>query len=346
MTSKERVFKTLNFEKPDRVPVIPQNSVMAAIKMGYDMIECSKDGKKLAHAMLEYRKKFGYDGHMFGPDAAILAEALGCEVELRADDPPAIKAPILNKLEDFRKLKMIDPLKDGRMPQWLEASRLLVEADGDDAFIITRADQCGFSLACLLMGIDNFLMELVDEDNRETLHEFLDFCTDCHIAFARALKATGVHATTCGDSYSGPSIIGKDLYKTFSLPYEKKAAAAIQDEIGLKYFIHICGCTDPIAEDWVTARPALFEVDHKTNIKLIRQATYSNKIALLGNLDTFMLCEGTQETLVAALDDLYAVMAPLDGFILSSGCTMLGNASEDNLKTMVEYACTHTLGGC
>ena len=88
MTSYERCMAAFTWKTPDRVPVIPQNSDHAIYLAGYDMIEGSKDARKLAHALLEAREKFGYDCIMLGPDAAILAEALGCPTEYRVEDPP------------------------------------------------------------------------------------------------------------------------------------------------------------------------------------------------------------------------------------------------------------------
>ena len=48
MTPYERCMAALNWKKPDRVPVIPQNSDHAIHLAGYDMIEASKESKKLA----------------------------------------------------------------------------------------------------------------------------------------------------------------------------------------------------------------------------------------------------------------------------------------------------------
>jgi Uroporphyrinogen-III decarboxylase len=337
MTSLERCLAALRWKKPDRIPVVPQNSDMAIHLAGFDMIEASKDGRKIALALLESQMKFGYDGHFLGPDAAILAEALGCKIGYRKDDPPAVTGPVLEKLEDIDKLKMVDPYKDGRMPQWLKALEILKERSGDRVLIIGRADQGAFSLACLLRGMDQLMMDIAMGESDELIHKLLNFCNLCHIEFARAIQQAGAHVTTCGDAYGGPSIIGALNYAKYVFPYEKAAAATIQHEIGIPYTIHICGCTNPIADKWPETGAAAFEVDHKTDVSLLRKATLG-KNTIIGNLDTDMLTRGTPQDVEKACHVLFDMMMPQSGFLLSSGCSMLANTKAENLSAMVEAA--------
>ncbi len=337
MTPYERCMAALHWEKPDRVPVIPQNSVQAICLAGYDMIEGSKDGKKLAHALLEARERFEYDGIMLGADAAILAEALGCPAEYRVNDPPAITGHIIDNYSEVDKLKIPDMRKEGRMKTWLEATEILLDKCGKDVFVICRADQVAFSLAALLRGMEDLSIDICTGENPEGVHKLLEFCNRCHIEFARAVKAVGAHMTTCGDAYGGPELIGPKRYEKYVFPYEKEATDIIQNEIGLPYSIHICGNTDSIHEKWVETGAAAFEVDHKTNIKGLRKASLG-KVAIIGNLDTTMLWKDSPETVKAACKNLLKIMLPESGFILSSGCSMGANSTPENVDAMVEAA--------
>ncbi|MGI9860932.1 uroporphyrinogen decarboxylase family protein [Moorella naiadis] len=337
MTPLARSMAALRWEQPDRVPVVPQNSTMAVALAGYDMIECSHDGRKLALAMLACREKFGYDGHFMGPDAAILAEALGCPVEYRPDNPPALTGHVLERLEDVDKLKPLDPSKDGRLPQWLKAVETLVAKEGDRVLVIGRADQCGFTLAALLRGMEQFLLDISLGEKPELVHKLIAFCNQCHIELARAMKRAGAHVTTCGDAFGGPDIVGPPIFNEYVLPYEKEATRAIQEEIGLPYSIHICGRTDAIHDQWVETGAAAFEIDHRTDIKRLRSISLG-KTALIGNLDTEMLARGTPAEVENACRDLFQVMLPQSGFILSSGCSMLSSTKPENLAAMVAAA--------
>jgi MtaA/CmuA family methyltransferase len=300
------------------------------------MIEGSKDSKKLANALLEAQEKFGYDGIMLGPDAAILAEALGCPAEYRVDDPPAITGHIIETYDDVDKLKIPDMHKDGRMKVWLEATEILLDKC-KDVFVICRADQVAFSLAALLRGMENLSIDITLGENTEGIQKLLEFCNQCHIEFARAVKATCAHMTTCGDAYGGPELIGPKRYKEYVFPYEKEATDIIQNEIGLPYSIHICGNTDAIHGIWPETGAAAFEVDHKTNIQSLRDASLG-KVTIIGNLNTTMLCNDPSETVIEACKELFEVMMPDSGFILSSGCSMSANTKSENVEAMVEAA--------
>ncbi|KLU60658.1 uroporphyrinogen decarboxylase [Peptococcaceae bacterium CEB3] len=337
MTSYQRCMAAISWQRPDRVPVIPQNSDMAVALSGYDMVECSKDGRKLALAMIECQERFGYDGHMMGPDAAILAEALGCPTEYRPQDPPAVSGPALEKLEDVDKLKPINPYKDGRLPQWLRAIQTLVEKSGEKVFIIGRADQAGFTLAALLRGLEPFLLDIAMGEKLDLVHKLIRFTNECHINLAKAMKEVGAHLTTCGDAFGGPSIVGPDVFRDYVFPYEKEASRIIRKDIGIPYSIHICGKTDAIQEQWVETGADVFEVDHLTDIRQLRRLSLG-RTSILGNLNTDMLAAGTPQEVETACRELFDVMLPDSGFILSSGCSMLADSKPENLEAMVEAA--------
>lgn len=333
----ERCLATLQWKKTDRIPVIPQNNDMAIHLSGYGMYECLHNPAKLASAVLEAQEKFGYDGIMLGPDAAILSEALGCETVYREEDPPAVVSHILSELSDVDKLPPINLSKSKRINTWLEASRIVLEKTKGKVFLICRADQGAFSLATLLRGSEQWMLDLAFGEDIPRIMKLLEYCNEAHIQFARMIKAVGAHATTCGDAYCGPGLISPEMYEQFALPFQQKAATQITKEIGIPYSIHICGKTDIIHDLWVQSGATFFEIDHCTNISQLREKTL-NKISLFGNLDTSLLCWGTPGDVEQKCRVLFDIMMPSSGFILSSGCSMAGNTKEENVFAMVEAA--------
>lgn len=337
MNCYERCVAAISWEKPDRVPVIPQNSDMAMHQAGYSLVEGSQDGEMLADALIKAQKEYRFDGIILGPDAAILAEAAGCEAAYRVDDPPAIIGHALEDLDDVEKLKIVDIYKDGRMHAWIKATKILKKEYGNRLFIISRADQGAFSLAALLYGMDKLAIELAMNSKPEQVHKLLKYSLDLHVRFAVALKEAGADMVTCGDSYCGPSLIGPKYYKEYSFSYEKSAVSQIENDIGIPYAIHICGNTDAIHDIWPETGATLFEVDHMTDIASLRQVTIG-RTTILGNLDTSMLVNGTADEVETACRDLIELMMPDSGFILSSGCSMSGNSSPELLHVMVDSA--------
>jgi len=337
MNGYERCIATLEWKTPDRIPVVPQNSDMAIHLSGYDMYECLNNPRKFAFALLEAQERMGYDGIMIGPDAAILAEALGCETVYRENEPPAIISPVLQELPDVDKLHRVDLSKNNRINTWLKATEICIEKTKGKVFVICRADQGAFSLATFLRGSQQFMLDLAYGEDIPRITKLLEYCNEVHIRFAEMIKATGAHATTCGDAYCGPGLISPDMYEQYALPYQQEASRRIIKTIGIPYSIHICGNTDLIHDFWVQSGATFFEIDNCTDIKQLREKTIG-KIALFGNLDTSMLCFGNPEEVKTRCKELFEMMIPSSGFILSSGCSMGKNTKVENVLAMVEAA--------
>ncbi len=204
MTGLERCLAVLNGGVADRVPVVPQTFMFAAETAGIKVGELAHSASKMAEAQIVSLAKYGYDGCVIDFDDASLAEACGAKVIFREDDPAIVDETelALKDLRDVDQLRLPDPWKDGRLPVWLEATRLLVERLGDRVFIMGRADQGPFSLACLLRGPQHFMMDLLDEEREADVHKLIDFCRRACAVFALAQKEAGAHATSIGDALS------------------------------------------------------------------------------------------------------------------------------------------------
>ena len=131
----------------------------------------------MVEAQLACIEKYGYDGIVIDFDDATIAEACGASVIFREDEPAIVneKAPLLKSLRDVENLSLPDPGKSGRLPVWLEATRKLVDLVGEEVFIMGRADQGPFTMATLLRGAQQFMEDLVLEDN-VLIKKVIDYC--------------------------------------------------------------------------------------------------------------------------------------------------------------------------
>lgn len=223
MTSLERVQAVLAGQMPDRVPVIPQGFMFSAKTAGYDIGAINRNPAKMAESHRISQEKYGYDGCVVDVDDATLAEACGAKVIFREQDVASVDEhhPVLEDLREIDDLKMPDPLKDGRICEWLETVERLKAAIGDHVFIMGRADQGPFSLLCLLRGTQEFMVDLLTEDE-EVIRHALEWTTEAHTRFALAQLKAGAHATSMGDAYASPNLVSPDMYRDFAFPYEQK----------------------------------------------------------------------------------------------------------------------------
>ena len=335
MTSLERVKAVLRGELPDQLPVLPQSFMFAMADAGYRIGQVNRDPALMAKCHLECMEKYGYDGCIIDVDDATLAEACGAEVIYREDNVAAVdeNKPRLTDLREIDDLKKPDPQKDGRLPEWLETTSRIAEKIGSSAMVMGRADQGPFDLICLLRGTQEFMMDLLEEDEDVILHA-IEWATDVHIAFAKAQLAAGANVTSMGDSYAGPNLVSPDVYRKFALPFEKIVVENVQTP-QLPYSIHICGDTNFIIGDMGQTGARILEVDWKLDMKKARQILPENTV-LMGNVNpSDPLYLGTPQQVEKIVrqnvEDTLGY-----GLFISSGCAIGANTPPENFRALVE----------
>lgn len=337
MTSLERCRAAMNFEIPDRIPVVPQAFLFACRTAGYEIGQINKNGKLIAETHLVSQNKFGYDGIVIDVDDASLAEACGAKVIFRDDEVAAVndEYPVIADLRQVRDLKLPDPYKDGRLPEWLEATKILNEKVGGEVFIMGRADQGPFDLACLLRGAQKLLMDLLTEDP-EDIYALLEYCRKAGTLFARAQKDCGAHATSIGEAFAGPNLISPQMYRDFAFEHQKTMVEDVQ-AYGIPLSLHICGDASQIIEDMVETGAKIIEIDWKVDMAKAKRAA-GNRAVIMGNIDpSDPLVWGTPEEIKKKSKEIIHCTGGV-GVFLSSGCAMGYNTPDENMAALISAA--------
>ena len=325
----------LRNEFPDRVPVVPQSFMFSIMEAGMRIGDINKNGKRMAETHIKCQEKYGYDGCVIDFDDASLAEACGAKVILRDDEPAIVDEtkPVLKDLRDVYNLETPDPLKAGRLPEWLEATRVLSDAIGDSVFIMGRADQGPFSVACLLRGTQQFMLDLMTEDPK-VIKDVIEYCRKACVAFAKAQKDAGAHVTSIGDALAGPNLISPEMYDEFAWEPEKKMTKEVQD-YDIPLSIHICGNTSSIIERMAATNAKILEIDWQVDMGEARRQVPSNTV-LMGNINpSDPMVFGTQEKVEEATKQIITQTRG-EGLFLSTGCAMGRNTPPENFKAMIE----------
>jgi len=343
MDSIERTLATLAFKQSDRVPVDLHNFMVTPRYIGAeDSPDFYRNGEALAEGQIAAWRRFGHDVLLVENGTAALAEACGVEVEYLSESAPVAKKPAISSLDEVENLKVPDPYKDPLLKELLKATRIVVEEIGDQAFIMGRADQGPFSLACEIRGMSNFLMDLALGEDLDKVYQLLDFCLEVCDRYAHAQIEQGAHATSIGDSPSGPDVISQKYYRQFAHPWVKRLAERLKkNDVILAY--HICGNATPIMEDMVTTGADIIEIDQKSDQVAVKSVV-RGKAALLGPVDpSGVMANGTPqevtEKCVEALDNL----SPGGGFILGPGCALPPTTPDENIDAMIEAAKSYRL---
>ena len=76
---------------------------------------------------------------------------------------------LLTSLERVPDLPSVDIRRFPRVQVWLEGVRLLKRHFGDEVYVRGNCDQCPFTLASLLRGMDDWMMDLMDPEKEESV---------------------------------------------------------------------------------------------------------------------------------------------------------------------------------
>jgi uroporphyrinogen decarboxylase len=337
MNGYERVVAALGGERPDRVPVMLHNFMMAAREAGHTMKAFREDPAKLADCFVRSVEAYGYDGVMVDVDTATLAGALGVPVELPEDEPALCRGARLSSLEEVDDLEPPDVGRYPRVQAWLEGVRLLVRHFGREVHVRGNCDQAPFSLASMMRGASDWMMDLMDEGNRERAERLLDHCAEAGLQFIRLMAATGAHMVSNGDSPAGPDLVSPRLYRSFAFPWEKRLVDEAH-RLGLPYALHICGRTDRILEDMLATGADALDLDYKTDMRLAHERM-RDRATLIGNLDpSGVLALGTPALVEEKTRELVAIFADTPRLVVNAGCAIPATTPPENLRAMIRAA--------
>jgi len=333
----QRIQAALEGRPPDRVPIMLHNFLMAAREAGHSQRRFRESPAAVAGSFIRAIETYGYDGILVDIDTVTVAEALGVKVDHPEDQPARWAGP---RLADLAQVRDLPPPAIGRHPRvliWLEAVRRLKEYFGDEVYLRGNCDQAGFSLASMMRGPADWMMDLVDPGNRENARALLAHCTEGALQFLRLMAETGADMVSNGDSPAGPDLVSPALYAEFAAPFEKRLADEAH-ALGKPYVLHICGNTTRILADMVGTGADGLELDSKTDVRAARDAL-KGRAAFFGNIDpSGVLAFGTPALVEAKVRELLDVFAGVPGFILNAGCAIPAETPPANLRAMIAAA--------
>lgn len=337
MTSLERVQAVLAGRIPDRVPVCLHNFLLAAHEAEVSMEQYRSDPAAAARVHLQAVAQYDYDCICIDLDTTLLAEAMGATSACAPGEPGRIIKPAIDSLEDVGKLKPADPERDGRIPVILEAVRMMASAVGGQVAIRASADQGAFSLASMVRGMEDFLMDLAADPDNPAIHQLLEICYQTHLAANRALIKAGAQFTSVGDSPAGPDVISPQMFQRYARPYEERLVRELAKD-GVFSLIHICGDTSSILDQLAAYPYCGFELDYKTDIRKAKE-TAGAKHVLFGNIDpSGVLACGTSAQVYVATRQLIAQWKPRGNFILNAGCAIPASTPSANVAALMRAA--------
>ena len=325
-TGRNYMISALRRKYLDRVPTTVLIGPYCARLTNYSVREILTDAKKSAEAHLEFYKRFKPDSLIVYNDIYLELEALGCELEFPEDNISHPKGPLLEDRSQLARLKVPDPKKDGRLPYFIElCERVSTEVRKTATMGLGQAGP--WNLAMHLRGTEKLLVD--DLMDPEFVHELMRFTTEVVRAVGDALIEAGF-APSLGEATASCSLISPQIYRDFVKPYHKELRDYFLSK-KVPMAIHICGFIDPIMEDVLDTGINFISLDAPSSLKKLVDLS-NGKVTIMGNVPTGLFASGTAGEMEEAVSTCLETAAGGSGYILSSGCEIPYNSTEDRIE--------------
>jgi uroporphyrinogen decarboxylase len=370
MTSKERLLRAMNFETPDRVPVMCQLSlghILLQTKLSPAEFWFSEE--TFAEGLRRIRELYQFDGilvslHGHDPDwkKNVVKITKGSEGEtvywkngdrtlcLYNDLPQHIRAEpqtfpnsasgidpdIIPERIDF--IPVSQGLDFAIHPEHrTDIYRKFVQ---NTEFSIHGEITSPFDYLLRLIGHRQALVALIDEPER--CEAILQRYTDGVKQLALEQAQCGVDAIKVSSPFAGAGFLSPRFYERFVLPYERQIAQAVRAQ-GVHIYTHTCGAIGDRLE--LIARTGVSGIECLDpppigNVELAEAKARIGKTHFIkGNIDSVnVLLRKTRDEVMDDARQRIQIGMPGSGFILSTACAVAPHVPRENVQALEEAA--------
>ncbi len=221
-----------------------------------------------------------------------------------------------------------DFLSKGRIPELLEAVKILKDTLGDGAAVIGGIVG-PFSIAGNIVDVTELLVACMKEPDSMT--PYLEVAEQAGTMLGKALIAAGADVICIEDMLASLDLISPTIFRNIAWPWEKKQIQQLQE---VPTILHICGKVDPVIVDLVNTGVSALSLDIKVDIRAAKAtlARVGKKVRLIGGIDCIRTLlqkrpEDVENEALNALDDGYDIIAPC--------CSIPPATPTENLLAMV-----------
>jgi len=332
LTGRQYMVSALKRQYTDRIPTTVLIGPYCSKLTNYTVREILKDPKKSAEAHLAFYNRFQPDSLIIYNDIFLEVEAVGCELEFPEDSISHPKSTLLKDQSQLADLKIPDPKKDGRLPYFFELCERVSAGIGKTA-VVGLGHSGPWNLAMHLRGAEQLLIECITEP--EFVHDLMKFTTEVVRTVGDAVIEAGF-LPSLGEAFASCSLISPEIYRDFIKPCHQELCEYFRSKKA-PMTIHICGYIDPIMEHVIDTGINFVSLDAPSSLRKLVEHS-NGKLTIMGNVPTTLFATGTREEMEKAITDCIETAAEGSGYILSSGCEIPLNSTEDRVEHFFRYA--------
>lgn len=291
--------------------------------IGSSVKEAVQDGQVHARAIKTLSDMFPSKAATVIMDLTVEAEAFGCTIEFPQNDMPHILGRLVDSsgIEDLQ----VPSLSAGRIPQYLEACRLAVEAIRDKPVFAGAIGP--FSLAGRLFDMSEIMVACYMEP--EAIALLLDKCTQLILAYCTELKRTGCAGVIIAEPAAG-LLSGEDCMQ-FSSVYIKQIVDALQDE-SFMIILHNCGNTGQCTGAMLHTGAGAYHFGNAIDMAKTLEECPPD-VLVMGNINPVgVLKMMTPQEIKKEVGSLLERTAVFPNFVLSTGCDTPPHVPFENIE--------------
>ena len=288
--------------------------------------ETHNDANKMAKAAASTFKLSGLPSAVVPLDLYVEAEALGAEINFRADRefefPQVKRAGLFGSVQEITE-ETIKVLNKGRIKLVCDAIKLLKEDVGNDV-VVGGMIPGPYTLLLLVADVKNMFIEMKKEPQAVT--DALLLLSAFLAEVGTAYKNAGADFITIHDMGGSPAFIGPAKYEQFALPAEK----LLIEKLPKPRVLSVCGNVTKSLHLLSQTGADAISLDQTVDLAAARLALKDT--LLFGNLDPVeTLSRGDSAQVAEAV--IRAKEAGVDA--IWPGCDLVVQTPIQNIKSMM-----------
>ncbi len=371
MTSRERILLAMNFDYPDRVPVMCQMSIGHMLQQLKDVspLEFWFDAETFASGLIKLRELYEFDGILVSLHGHFKNWKEKYNQVEKQEDKEIIylnDRKLIFTREDLpfpeffgdRIFPSIDEIDIEKIPTEIDyipvsgglhfdidlynkfaVFQILYQKVGDE-FSIHGEITSPFDYLLDLLGYENALMALIENPDKCKL--ILQKFTDGLIQLASEMCDEKIDAIKISSPFAGAGFISPKFYEEFVLPFESQIVKTIKSK-GKFVYLHTCGAINDRLELMTQSGTSGLEcLDPKPlgDVDLIdAKRRLGKKVFIKGNIDSVnTLLYGSLNKIIDDVKEIIEIGKNESGFILSTACSIAPLVPQENIKILKKLA--------
>lgn len=333
MTPRERMDAFSRGEEIDRIICIPDMGVTMAHFIGVRAKDYYHSAELMAELEIALFKRLRQDSVGISTSLRGVAEAMGSKVGFPDYNISYLLEPAIKSRDQIQSLKVVDPLKDGKLPILIKALKLTRDALIKEVDV-GAAMSGPFSVAASVVGTENLLKWMIKYP--ESIHALMEVVTESNNRYIEEVAKLGL-SIGFADPVSSNSLISPKQFRQFSLPYLENNIKKIIEKTGSAPAIHICGKSRDIWEDVVEAGISNFSIDNIEDLEEAKEIM-GDRVVITGNVPPVeAVYNGTKEDIFKSVKEcIRKGHDSKKGYILSTGCQIPMNTPIEKVEMFME----------